>query len=299
MTDQIFGKDMLEHRFPFNIMRYIHDKDNRPLMHSHDFVELVYVVKGEATHCFEGDSYPLCAGDVFIINPNENHSFEFEDKQMIEIVNCLFMPDLIHNTCLRELGVSDSLDYFYVLPFLSPDERFHHRLKLSERETSAVLQLLTFVMKEWEVKRSGYMTLIRLKLVELFIHLSRIYKDWIDSNRSDMKLRSNHLLIQRINGFLERHYDEKLSVSDLGARFNISNRQLNRIYKQETGMTVVEHIHAIRIEHAKQMLMEGEEKVLHVAQRVGYDDPAFFSQLFRRYVGCSPGKFRGHGKHEI
>ncbi|MFD0713903.1 helix-turn-helix domain-containing protein [Paenibacillus sp. GCM10027626] len=290
------SNDMLrERRFPFDLLRFVHNSQSRPGMHSHDFVELVYVVKGEATHCFEGDRYPLRAGDVFIINPHEEHTFEFDDGQEIEIINCLFLPDLIHDTCLRELGVDDSLDYFYVLPFLSPDERFHHRLKLSERETSAVLQLLSFMMHELMQKRTGYMTLIRLKLVELFIMLSRIYKDWVNLNRDETKLRSNHLLVQRINGFLERHYDEKLNVAELGSRFNISNRQLNRIYKQETGLTVVEKIHHIRIEHAKQLLVEGEEKVLHVAQKVGYDDPAFFSQLFRRYVGCSPGKFRAGG----
>ncbi|UVI28242.1 AraC family transcriptional regulator [Paenibacillus spongiae] len=297
MEERIVSRDYLkELRFPFYIMRCTHNANNVPKMHSHEFVELVYVIKGEALHCFEGDVYPLKAGDVFIINPNENHTFEFSEGQEIEIVNCLFLPDLIHDACLRELGVDDSMDYFYVLPFLSPDERFHHRLKLSERETSAILQLLEYMMHEWDLKRTGYTTLIRLKLVELFIQLSRIYKDWVSSNRDHSKRRSNHLLVQRINGFLERHYDEKLCVTDLGEMFNISNRQLNRVFKQETGLTVVERVHHIRIEHAKQMLMESEEKVLHVAQKVGYDDPAFFSHLFRRYVGCSPGKFRGHGK---
>lgn len=47
------------------------------------------------------------------------------------------------------------------------------------------------------------------------------------------------------------------------------------MFKQETNQTVTERIHEIRIERAKQYLTEGDEKVIHVAQRVGYEDPAF------------------------
>jgi AraC-like DNA-binding protein len=104
------------------------------------------------------------------------------------------------------------------------------------------------------------------------------------------------VLVRRITGFLERHYDKKLSVPALCELFNISNRQLNRIFKEETGQTVTERIHQIRIERAKQYLAENDEKVIHVAHRVGYEDPAFFTQLFRRIVGCSPGQYRASYK---
>ncbi len=55
---------------------------------------------------------------------------------------------------------------------------------------------------------------------------------------------------------------------------------------------MTERIHQIRIDRAKQYLDEGEDKVINIAQRVGYEDPAFFTLLFRRKVGCSPGQYR-------
>lgn len=296
MEERLALNDFLrEYRFPFYIIQCTHNDRNVPNMHSHDFVELVYVVRGEAEHCFEGDCYPLCAGDVFIINPNEAHTFRIEKGKEIEIINCLFQPDLIHNSCLRELGVDDSMDYFYVQPFMSHSERFYHKLQLRERETSDVLRLLQGMLDEWQAKKSGYRTVIRLKLVDLFILLSRVYKESLNEGRESTKRSSHHMLVRRINGFLERHYDEKLNINHLSTLFNISTRQLNRIFKQEMAITVIERIHQIRIEHAKQMLKESDEKVIHVAHKVGYDDPAFFSHLFRRYVGCSPGKYRAHG----
>jgi AraC family L-rhamnose operon regulatory protein RhaS len=71
------------------------------------------------------------------------------------------------------------------------------------------------------------------------------------------------------------------------------------LFKKETGQTVVEMVHNIRIEKAKQFLIESDEKVINVAMKVGYDDPAFFSRLFRRVVGCSPGKYKAMGYSSI
>lgn len=92
---------------------------------------------------------------------------------------------------------------------------------------------------------------------------------------------------------MERHFDKKkLAIPELCELFSISSRHLNRVFKQETGQTVTERIHQIRIDRAKQYLDEGEDKVINIAQRVGYEDPAFFTLLFRRKVGCSPGQYR-------
>ncbi|MCZ8517373.1 AraC family transcriptional regulator [Paenibacillus filicis] len=276
---------------PFSIGSYVHDSEHVISDHSHDFVELVFLVDGQAEHLFEGQCYPIRAGDVFIINPGEIHSYRTKPGQRIEIINCLFLPELISEAMLRELGVSRSMDYFYVYPFLDAGERFHHRLNLAGTKASEVGALLAAMIVEWEQRRPGYTTIIRLQLLQLLIMLSRFYAEVSGKEYKPVE-KERTVLIRRINGFLERHFDQKLAIPDLCTFFNISNRQLNRIFKQETGQTVTERIHQIRIERAKQYLMDGHDKVIEIAHRVGYEDPSFFTQLFRRKVGCSPGQYR-------
>ncbi len=278
--------------FPFSIGRYFHDEHNVPTDHSHDFIELVFLVDGKADHVFEGKRYPIRQGDVFIINPGEVHAYRAEAGERIEIINCLFMPELIHETLLKELGISQSMDYFYVHPFLDLRERFHHRLNLNQLEAGPVLALLESMMAEREQARLGYTTLIKLQLLQLLIMLSRFYAESLVHEAKPCREEERTILVRRINGFLERHFDKRLSIPDLCEFFNISNRNLNRVFKQETGQTVTERIHQIRIERAKQYLAEGNDKVIHVAHRVGYEDPSFFTQLFRRKVGCSPRQYR-------
>ncbi|WJH34359.1 AraC family ligand binding domain-containing protein [Paenibacillus sp. CC-CFT747] len=62
---------MNELPLPFYINRCFHDEHNLPAEHSHDFIELVYLVSGSGEHLFEEESYPIHAGDVFIINPGK------------------------------------------------------------------------------------------------------------------------------------------------------------------------------------------------------------------------------------
>ncbi len=143
------------------------------------------------------------------------------------------------------------------------------------------------------MKSHAHSMLIRLQLVELLILLSRIYNE-MKSNTSVSNTDENesHLLVQRICGYLARNYNQKLSIPTLCKLFNISPRHLSRLFKQETGKTIVEMVHGIRIEKAKTLLIESDEKVINIALRVGYDDPAFFSRLFRRITGVSPGRYK-------
>ncbi|MFD1675278.1 AraC family transcriptional regulator [Alicyclobacillus fodiniaquatilis] len=291
MQSQLSSKRFMKEEFPFWIMRTVHDSENTPGVHGHDFIELVYVVSGASQHIFEQERYELRAGDVFIINPGEVHNYSVEPGQEIEIINCLFLPHLIKDSLLRELEISQSMDYFYVHPFLDQTERFHHRLNLTGADAVRVLNILQNMMHEMEFQQVGYPTLIRLQMVELLVTLSRYYR--LSSQQALPCNESNHAMtVVRICGYLERNYDQKITLNQLSELFHISTRQLNRMFKQETGLSVIEKVHQIRLEKAKALLVETNEKVISVASLVGYDDPAFFSRLFSRQIGCSPSHYR-------
>jgi AraC family L-rhamnose operon regulatory protein RhaS len=279
--------------FPFWIQRNQHDTRNMPSLHVHNFVELIYVAEGQATHLFQDISYEMQAGDVFIINPGEKHGYVTENDQRIEIINCLFEPGFIPTSLLSELRISDSLDFFYVQPFLNGDARFNHKLNLrgkASEKTQSILEEL-----HWEISRQGpgFQALIQLRMTELFILLSRIYNE--RKNNSGSRSPSE-LIVHRICGYVERHYNRKITLSSLSELFHIGVRQLNRQFNRHTGSSVIEYVHKIRLEKAKRLLAETDEIITVVAEKVGYEDTAFFSKLFTREVGCSPGKYRDENR---
>nr|WP_275589132.1 AraC family transcriptional regulator [Paenibacillus sacheonensis] len=103
------------------------------------------------------------------------------------------------------------------------------------------------------------------------------------------------LTARRIYGYLERNYEKKITLQSLSTLFNSSIRQLNRLMREEYDRSVFEALHEVRIERAKHLLLETDEKVIVVATMVGYEDQSFFNRLFVRHVGCSPSQFRSTG----
>jgi transcriptional regulator GlxA family with amidase domain len=72
----------------------------------------------------------------------------------------------------------------------------------------------------------------------------------------------------------------------------LPERPFMRRFAAATGMSPLEYVHRLRIEEAKQMLETADAPLEDVAAEVGYQDPSFFSRLFRRRVGMTPAHYR-------
>ncbi|MBD2864715.1 AraC family transcriptional regulator [Paenibacillus oceani] len=276
--------------FPFWIQRNRHSSVDTPGWHIHEFVELIFVMDGQATHMIQDASYDLRVGDVYVINPGEMHEYVLEERQHIEIFNCMFDPGLISHALLREIDASDSFDFYYVHPFLNKESSFHSKLVLQGEASREALELLDGMEREMRRRDYGFRTVIQLKLAELFLLLSRHYQK--KNDKINDACSSGELLVQRVRGYIERHFNHKISLPLLSELFHIGTRQLNRQFKKYIGKTVIEYLHLIRMEHAKKLLVETDEIVAVVARMIGYEDPASFSRLFAREVNCPPGKYR-------
>lgn len=91
--------------------------------------------------------------------------------------------------------------------------------------------------------------------------------------------------------YINRHFSEKISISDLCGRLNVSATYLNAKFKEETNYTFNDFLNRYRILQAVKMLKDGEMKVYEIAEAVGFQDYKYFIQVFKKYIGCSPIKF--------
>lgn len=95
-------------------------------------------------------------------------------------------------------------------------------------------------------------------------------------------------LLRRIRS----HYAEKLSLRDLGDEYGVSEAYLHKCFKQDTNYTFNDFLNRYRIMRAVELLKAGEKKVYEVGACVGFQDYKYFTLVFKKYVGCAPGKFR-------
>jgi transcriptional regulator GlxA family with amidase domain len=91
---------------------------------------------------------------------------------------------------------------------------------------------------------------------------------------------------------VEADYASELSLDDIARRVASSRRQLQRAYAEIGDTTFREHLTAVRMQRAAELLATGGPTVRDVAHRVGYRQPAQFAKAFRRHHGTSPSDYR-------
>jgi two-component system response regulator YesN len=88
---------------------------------------------------------------------------------------------------------------------------------------------------------------------------------------------------------MDKHYaDPDLDADAIARQLGISRDHLRHLFKEETGMTVLDRLTDMRIERAKQLLDEGTYKIYEIAERVGFRSSQYFSQVFRKVAGMTP-----------
>jgi transcriptional regulator GlxA family with amidase domain len=98
--------------------------------------------------------------------------------------------------------------------------------------------------------------------------------------------------VKSVEDYLRDHFDRDLSLEKLAARVGMSPRNFIRRFKTATGRLPNAYIQLLRISAAKDMLERGASSVQDVCRQIGYEDIAFFRNLFKRHTGMTPGEYR-------
>src|SRR5919201_2674258 len=99
-------------------------------------------------------------------------------------------------------------------------------------------------------------------------------------------------LYEEATSIVENEFASELSLDDIARRVASSRRQLQRAYAEIGNTTFREHLTAVRMDRAAEMLGMRGLTVREVAHRVGYRQPAQFAKAFRRHHGTSPSEYR-------
>jgi transcriptional regulator GlxA family with amidase domain len=98
--------------------------------------------------------------------------------------------------------------------------------------------------------------------------------------------------VRAAEAYMEKNYARDISIERLAGRLNMSPRNFIRRFKNATGRLPGNYLQAVRVAVAKELLEGGARSVQAVSAAVGYDDAAFFRELFKRCTGMTPGEYR-------
>lgn len=119
------------------------------------------------------------------------------------------------------------------------------------------------------------------------------YLDWlieILDNFDDQTLGKG--AIREIQLYIRQHYSENITLNSLAEQFFLHPNYLSRLFKEKTGKNFVEYLTEIRMEKVKELLKISDCKIVEICAMAGYDNPRYFSKVFRQYTGMTPREYR-------
>jgi two-component system response regulator YesN len=104
--------------------------------------------------------------------------------------------------------------------------------------------------------------------------------------------KSIKLVLRKAIDYIQKHYKEQITLNIVAEHVYVSTSYLSRMFKKELGINFIDYLNGLRIEKAKELLMDPKYKTYEVAEKVGINDAHYFSRLFKKYVGISPTEFK-------
>ncbi len=128
-------------------------------------------------------------------------------------------------------------------------------------------------------------------LEKIYTEIKKIFSDSI--NARNLLVNNEQALMEKVRDYINKHFtDPDLKMSELAKEFNLNPTYFSALFKQESGETFREYLCRVRIEQAKTLLLNSRLKSSEIAYRTGYNDPHYFSYIFKKKTGKSPQEFR-------
>lgn len=139
---------------------------------------------------------------------------------------------------------------------------------------------------DMKVLRKEYPTVLQQK--EFIGKTAFMLADLIDTK----EMASPKKIVRDALNYIREHYNENISLTDVSRHINISKNYLCDIFKKELNITFINYVTALRIEKAKELLVTTDMKMYEISAAVGYNDYAYFSQIFKRQTGVTLSAWR-------
>lgn len=111
---------------------------------------------------------------------------------------------------------------------------------------------------------------------------------WMFSHTSREGKLDSRLALDRARSYVESHYSENITIEQLARMAELSPKYFVTLFKKTYGKTAIDYLTEVRVNRAKQLMLQEAVRLKDVAYRVGYNDEFYFSRMFKKEVGVSP-----------
>lgn len=251
------------------------------MRHVYDY-ELEYFLYSTGAMHIDGTDHPIAKGDVCFRRPGELVCG-------IMPYNCILICfDLLGDTgkdpVTYDFNVEQPFQPFYRNPVLDAIPSVFHP------QGEGIRALFETILKLHLSQEEGALLQIRGCMLHL---LNRIYQEVKTPLHADAGIRPAHLeAVRDVVAHVREHLSESLCLEDLAALTAMSPAHFHKVFSAVMHETLNAHITRLRLEKARECLIQNDWPVNRVAAACGYENPAYFSYVFRKAMGETPLTFK-------
>lgn len=252
----------------------------------HDFFEVTYIYKGYGAFYIEDKKYDVAEGDIFVIGNTEFHTVEAHFTSSLKIISLYFLSDFVYT-----LG-HNSLDLDYLRPFLDHSVEFRNIIISKDINTKIVLDLTEKIYEEKLNHNDFYQLAVKNYLLEILVFIARYFKRFSSDLSQYTKRCANIKRMKKVFSYLQIHYNEKVSLDNIAKIACMSTGYFCKFFKNVTEKTLKEYIFRLRIDRARELLLQNDLNITEIAYEVGFENTSYFDRIFRRFTNLSPHDYR-------
>lgn len=239
-------------------------------LHLHEYLEMLYVLKGECIMTIGADMRSLSAGDLGIAFPNAIHGYGngIDDQATGQGIMVICHPGLLGDY------VNQLTRYHPADPFI-PAQKLHGDVG---RSMGAIL-----AQQESESANHGlYRAYTQLILAHVMPALE------LQRNAAD----DGGDLTIRLISYISQNYAQPLSLAILSEQLGVSRAHLSRIFSSKLHSGFNDYVNSMRVDAAQNQLLSSGKSILQIALDCGFESQRTFNRVFQKMCGVTPRQFR-------
>ena len=254
--------------------------------HSHAFLEVVYVLQGSFIHYIKGSPRALSAGDILILSPKTEHAISVFSDDVV-VLNLMVRVSAFETTFFSTLKEDDILSRFFSHTlYHSPT----HPFLLFRTGDDPQLESCADRIYAENLSRYRYRDrMLNALIYEFFVTLLNHHESHVIVPDEDRPDADDNLIF--ILKYMQEHY-KTVTLGELSDFFHYSERQLQRIIKNGTGLSFSENLQELKMKKAGRLLTNSTWTVTEIAEELGYQNDTSFRYGFKKYYNMTPAAFR-------
>lgn len=236
--------------------------------------QILYIASGKAHFYFHGKEEVISAGNMVLYRPKEEQRYYYYGVDQTEVYWVHFTGNNVKNI-LRKYGIADDVHVI------------HTGTSLEYK------RLFLLMIQELKLCKEDYEEMLVSYLREFLIMIHRVI---LSKPRGKSFFLMNE--IDAAVQYFHANYHKAISIEDYAASHNMSTSWFIRNFKEYTNATPAQYILSLRISNARTLLETTAYNVSEISNIIGYENPLYFSRIFKKQCGMSPSEFRNQMKEE-